>query len=246
MFEPTTLAAIVGVFLTAGSLMAIALQIRDSRRLAKAQFVSNLESDLAGHYRTYSKLLPGEPWSSLCKGPETSNETSDIIAYLGFFAKIKFLLDLGALDLNLVNRMFTFRFYLAAHNRHVQEKILYSSLYCQYWAEIFSLHSQWSSFRVSKGLPIPFEDESLDKVDPGKYKKIVDGWRAQSSSLNIFLRTWMRLSRQNFSHRIRMQAPPQESRHPEDQTADGEEDGEPDEPFLAGESAYSEERDRDA
>jgi hypothetical protein len=173
-------ATTIGVFLTAGGLIAVAFQIRDTRRLAKAQFVSNLENDLTSHYSTYGKLLPGETWSNNCTGPRTKGELAEIIPYLSFFAKLKFLLDLGAVDLALINRMFSFRFFLAVHNEHVQHQIIFSDLYYPYWAEIIVLHSQWLVYRRENRLAIPFEEANPAVRYSEKYQEILNDWKASS------------------------------------------------------------------
>jgi hypothetical protein len=174
--QPAALAAIVGFLLTVAGLLAIAQQIRDTRRLTKAQFVSNLENDLSTHYLTYTKLLPGEIWSNAGVGPQKSEEVATIVLYLSFFAKLKFLLDLGVLDLSLINRMFSFRFFLVVHNKHVQGRILYSDLYERYWSEIFALHAQWAEYRRARKFPIPFMEASLELHDPIRYRSTLQAW----------------------------------------------------------------------
>jgi hypothetical protein len=173
-------ATTLGIFLTATGLIALALQIRDTRRLAQAQFVSNLENDLTAHYKTYSKILPGEPWSNDGAGPATKSELAEIIPYLSFFAKLKFLLDLGAVDLRIINRMFSFRFFLVVHNEHVQREIIFSTIYYPYWAEVIALHAQWLEYRKERGLPIPFEATNLAVRYPKECRDVLSAWEEQS------------------------------------------------------------------
>lgn len=125
-------------------------------------------------YDTYARLLPGEGWSSASVGPQNRDELSQIIRYVGFFAKIKLLIDIDAIDIQTIDRMFVFRFFLAVHNRHVQEQILYSPLYEGYWSQIFELHHRWSEFRRSRNLKIPFSESSLELFDKSRYSLFVE------------------------------------------------------------------------
>src|SRR5438105_310456 len=85
------IAGSLGVVVTAGGLIFVALQIRDARKAVQAQFINELSVEAASMYDTYTKLLPGESWSSTGDGPKSREELAKIIAYLGFFAKVKFL-----------------------------------------------------------------------------------------------------------------------------------------------------------
>jgi hypothetical protein len=167
-------AGTVSVFVTGVGLWFVARQIKDGRRAIKAQFISGLENEVMGLYEVYTKLLPDGVWASSQVGPRSREEVSKIVPYLGFFAKIKFLIDLDAIDLPTVNRMFVFRFFLAVNNRHVQEKILYADLYEDYWSEIFALYHDWTRLRRRYNLKIPFEDTSLESYDPERYRLLID------------------------------------------------------------------------
>jgi hypothetical protein len=159
----------LGVVVTAGGLIFVAFQIRDARKAVQSQFINELSVEAASMYDTYTKLLPGESWSSSGSGPQTRDDLAKIIAYLGFFAKIKFLIEKKAIDIKTVDRMFAFRFFLVVHNRHVQEKILYADLYEDYWAGIFALHYIWVNFRTSQNSNIAWSESSLDSFDNTRY-----------------------------------------------------------------------------
>lgn len=156
------IASIVGLFFAGTSVYYLARQVRESRRAVRAQFISGLENEFAALYDTYSKLLPDGEWFSTGIGPQGYSEIARLAFYLSFFAKLDYLIGLGAIDLQTVNRLFAFRFFLAVHNRHVQEQILYSGLFANYWADIFDLHRKWLQYRREEGLGIPFPDAILD------------------------------------------------------------------------------------
>lgn len=77
--------------------------------------------------------------------------------------------------------MFVFRFFLAVHNCHVQEQILYSPLYENYWSQIFELHHSWSEFRRSKNLKIPFSETSLELFDQSRYSLLLEETKMELS-----------------------------------------------------------------
>lgn len=164
----------LGVVVTAGGLIFVAFQIRDARKAVQSQFINELSVEAASMYDTYTKLLPGESWSSSGSGPQTRDELAKIIAYLGFFAKIKILLEKRAIDIKTVDRMFAFRFFLVVHNRHAQEKILYADLYREeYWAGIFALHYIWVDFKKSQNSKIPWSENSLESFDNTRYLELI-------------------------------------------------------------------------
>lgn len=168
------ISGIAGVIVTAGGLYFVARQIRVARESVKAQFINELSMEAANMYDTYTKLLPGEAWSSAGAGPQSLTERAQLIAFLGFFAKIKFLIEIEAIDLKTVDRMFAFRFFLIAHNRHVQEQILYADLYEDYWAGIFGLHYEWTKFRTEQNLTIPWSESNLESFDQVRYLSLIE------------------------------------------------------------------------
>lgn len=164
----TALVTILGVWL-------VVHQIKDGRRAMKTQFISKLETEIASLNDIYAKLLPGETWSSPEIGPKGREEISKIVPYLGFFAKIKFLIDEKAIDLATIDGMFAFRFFLVVNNRHVQQWILFSDVYEDYWSEIFALHSKWIQHRRKHNLKIPFEETSIELYDSVRYSSLARG-----------------------------------------------------------------------
>src|SRR5215213_9782598 len=102
-------ASIVGSLSAAASVLYLAKQIKDSRRTVKAQFISSLEHEFIALFDTYAKLFPDEVWSSKGVGPKNPAELAKLIFYLGFFEKIAYLINLGALDFQTANQLFAFR-----------------------------------------------------------------------------------------------------------------------------------------
>ena len=66
--EVAAIATALGVFLTAPSLIFVAIQIRNARKAVRAQFINELGREAQSMYDTYTKLIPGEAWSSEKEG----------------------------------------------------------------------------------------------------------------------------------------------------------------------------------
>jgi hypothetical protein len=156
------LASLGGLFFAGASVYYLARQVKESRKAVKAQFISSLENEFAALYDTYSKLLPDGDWFSTGCGPKGYAEIAQVAFYLSFCGKLEYLIELGAIDIETVNRLFAFRFFLAAHNTHVQEQILYADLLGDYWSDVFDLHRRWLEYRERKGLGVPFPHSILD------------------------------------------------------------------------------------
>jgi|ERR1044072_2024588 hypothetical protein len=161
-------ASIIGSLSAAASVFYLAKQIKYSRRTVKAQFISSLEHEFTVLFDTYTKLLPGEVWSSKEIGPKEPSELAKLIFYLGFFEKVAYLINLGALDFQTVDHLFAFRFFLITNNVHVQKNVLYSALFKDCWREIFDLHRKWSQFRLSRNQELLFEETSLTSLEEGE------------------------------------------------------------------------------
>jgi hypothetical protein len=172
-----SIAAVISVILAYRSLRHLSEQVSKAKALARCQFISELEREIVGHYETYAKLLPqgvwslegAGIWSTARVGPQNRNDIARVVAYLGFFAKIKFLIDSEVVELEDVDRMFAFRFFLVVNNRHVQRKILRSREYTPYWSVIQELYDKWTAHRTKRGRPIPFEENSLGSYNSEDY-----------------------------------------------------------------------------
>jgi len=172
----SAIATLSGVIVTGSGLLFIARQIADSRRFIKAQFINGLDNEILSHHITYSKLFLGEV--------PKDEELLKFADCLAFFEKIKLLIDNNTIDFKTIDVMFAFRFFLVVHNRHIQDKILYSEKFKGHFLAIFALHKDWVEYRTSRKLKIPYENSSLDLMDKNIYNAYVENYK-KSILLNI-------------------------------------------------------------
>jgi hypothetical protein len=159
------LATMIGSLSTAVGIFYLAKQLKDNRRTVTAEFISDLESEFSTLSEVYYNLLPGGIWSASGTGPIGLKELSKIIFYLSFFGKIEYLINLKVLDFPTIDQLFAFRFFLVTNNIHTQEKVLYSSMYQNYWLDVYRLHRRWTLYRRERGFEIPFENEAMLKYE---------------------------------------------------------------------------------
>jgi len=150
------IAAVAGSIVASLTLVFIALQMKDRRRFTQAELINTLEAEFRSLYHVYEKLLPDCEWSSTKSGPASSQNLCDIEAYVQFFERMEFVLELGALDLRNLDRLYGQRFFLVMHNLHVQEKLLYRDE--DYFLALIQLYRRWYAYREAHGLPFPNPD----------------------------------------------------------------------------------------
>ncbi len=170
------IAATLGVFVTFYGVIFLIRQIKDSRRFIKAQFVNELDREILSHCNVYNKFLPGGEWKKSIK--EDDIDLDKVINYLGFFEKVKLLVDENTIDFPTIDKMFALRFFQIINNKIIQDAILYADELREHLTPIFALHYQWIEYRTSKSIKIPSEDNCLMKYKPTLYKSLVDQYHS--------------------------------------------------------------------
>lgn len=146
-------ATISGSIVASVTLLFIAVQMRDRRRFTQAELINTLEAEFRGLYHVYEKLLPTGEWSNSNGGPNSMEDLCEIESYVQFFERMEFVLELGALDLRNLDRLYAHRFFLVMHNVHVQGKLLYRDE--PYFSALIKLYRRWYGYRRARGLPLP-------------------------------------------------------------------------------------------
>ena len=154
--------AIVGI-------VYIARQVADTRRFTRAQLLNQLEKESSDYRDVYLKVT-GE-WAADKGDPPTEYELQDVFDALGWYVRIKLLLDSKVIDLPTVDAVFAYRFFLLVNNRTVQQSALYPD--GDDFATVFALHKQWSDYRRSRGESIAHAATDLRLYDPRQYDEFV-------------------------------------------------------------------------
>jgi hypothetical protein len=144
---------------TALGLLFVARQIREAGKVANADFVLRVEEGFNGPLTaTYQKLIPGAPWAPDQPGPSTHAEVSELEKYVDYFTTLQVLRTQGLIDLDTIDSMFAFRFFIAVNNPHTRRVLEPNK---GYWEFLYKLYDDWVAFRKSKNKPVPQEQHRL-------------------------------------------------------------------------------------
>jgi hypothetical protein len=149
------ISSVTSAFTSLVAIPFVAVQLRSSNRIAKAQLINELERDIALHSATYTMLTPGGKWydSQAQLGDE---DTVAILKYISFFERVNAIVDTGVLDLPTIDLIFAGRFFYLFNNPHVTKIMTNSEIY-PYVTTMRGLYAQWYAYRKARNLPIPLE-----------------------------------------------------------------------------------------
>ena len=153
--------------ITAVTLIFLGLQLRATRRDVLRQFVNQLG-------REFEELNTAfEPLLRMGSGDIPSDE--EALRCLKFFERVKTLSDIGVLDLQILDAMFGYQFFLLVNNLQLQDNLLI----CEdnYFPEVFALHSQLTILRRKRAIEIPLGDSDLALRNTNKYAENLKHYR---------------------------------------------------------------------
>lgn len=87
----------------------------------------------------------------------------NFVNYLVHLEGLAPLIIEGLLNLEHIDDLLSYRFYLAVNNKELQEKEL--KPFADYYRGCFKIYKIWTEYRKKKGYSILLEDSSLDKWD---------------------------------------------------------------------------------
>lgn len=149
-------AAVLSAVATTLGIGFLIWQIRLARRVASADFLLRLERDFAGYVDTYQKLRPHGPWAPHATGPADEADVVKLVTYLNFFGSLHIMVARGFLDLDTIDKMFAYRFFIAMHNPHTLERVIGPDR--AYWGQVLDLYREWMALRHGRGTETP-QDE---------------------------------------------------------------------------------------
>ena len=158
----TVITAFVGVC----GVVVFFFQWERSRKLNQAQFIVNLYSGFMSNcaiVELYSKL----------EDPKKTIDIEDKVrmtAYLSYFEMIHILLKDNILSIKEVNDLFAYQFFLAVHDKRVQEIELKRD--AVYYPEIFKLHNKLLIYRINHDMPVMNIENSLEITCEKEYQNI--------------------------------------------------------------------------
>ncbi len=150
-------------------ILFIAWQVSDTRRFTKSQVLNDLEKE-SKEYRQVYMMITGS-WQATQEVSPQEEQLHDIFDCLGFFERIKILLDNRVIDMSTVDRLFGYRFFLLVNNPHVQKFALYPDGHD--FTTVFALHKQWTQYRQLHGGEITQKETNLPLFNPKAYDEFV-------------------------------------------------------------------------
>ena len=138
---------IISTVIAVVSAVLIIVELSDSRKLQRAEFVLNLNQ----------AFIENESYASLYTKLESSEQNINIDRievsnYLTFFESIYLLLQEKVIDMRVLDDLFAYRFFLAVHNKKVQDIKLVHTPYN--FRNIYYLEDIWMKYREKNKLTI--------------------------------------------------------------------------------------------
>lgn len=100
----------------------------------------------------------------------TDENHQKFVNYLVYLESIAPLVIKNILDLEYIDDLMAYRFFIAVNNPELQEKELFK--FPEYYKGCFKLYKEWSQYRNKHDLKIPMEDTALNKwSDFSKYSE---------------------------------------------------------------------------
>lgn len=146
-------------------LLGLLYQFKREKDLSEANFTIQLNesfhnnSDIIDMYR---KLELNKNVNQEIN-PFTDDEIIKLATYISFFEPFNNLIERKIIAIKSFDKLFSYKFFLAVNNKHVQEMILCKPEKIEAWTEIFRLHFIWKSYKIKSGLPLSLEINDLSK-----------------------------------------------------------------------------------
>jgi len=166
------------------SLIIAICQLTDSKEIARATFITEINRSFVEN-KLYMKLYDAFQccydgtckYSHCCTGDcQLKYPKSYVSNYLTFFETIYLLTQNNVISFDLIDDLFSYRFFLAVHHKFVQQTKL--QVQPQNFKNIFILEKQWFEYRKKHGKNIDGVYSknrlSLMKLPQGiKYKTLI-------------------------------------------------------------------------
>jgi hypothetical protein len=133
----------------------VAIQLKSSNQIAKAQLMNELERDISLHADTYTALTTGGKWYEQSIDLTDSDKVA-ILKYISFFERVHVIVKTNVLDLETIDDIFAGRFFYLFNNPHVKQ-LMNTSEINPYMASIYELYNKWYEHRKNRSLLIPFD-----------------------------------------------------------------------------------------
>jgi len=164
--EAANIATAIGLAVAAIGLLIASMQMRVAQKVARAQFLHELEKDAQRFQSVYGHLLPigNSPPEKDVKDGTAGLERDMLVLFsaLAFFEKVHLLIQNESVDLPAIDSLFGGRFFMLVHSPLTQALILRRPEYTPYFEALRDLYSQWYHYRREHALPMFQSENRID------------------------------------------------------------------------------------
>lgn len=157
--------------------ISIWFEMKRSKDMAEGEFITNLNESFLSNSDVkiiYKKLSDNEILDK--------DDKSSIVEYLTFFETIFILIERNVIDINIVDDLFSYRFFIAINNKYIQEYELVKD--DKYYKNIYTLDYIWTEYRKNNGLEIN-ELNSLRNANSNYYDMIKEKYKKNGRVMKI-------------------------------------------------------------
>lgn len=162
----SAITAIIGI-------VAIWYQLKKDKELNEAQFIFELNNNFYQNediLRVYK--ICNDVYIKKSKTTGLTKKDEGLVSqYFSFFGIINTFIEKGVLKIDLIDRTFSYRYFLVANNSEIQDLFLIND--ADYYRGNYRLYAQWSLYRKSKGYEIILSENDLLKKNPRAFDKKV-------------------------------------------------------------------------
>lgn len=128
-------------------------QLKNSRTIAYLDFLLRVDEAFQKHQEVHQLLQPAFAWGNNKAGPQSAEDWFKVTSYMGLFERVNFLIDIGAEQLEMVDKFHGYRVYNIVSNNTIREAKLENQKTAAYWEEFIRLwlklkplHPEWNEY----------------------------------------------------------------------------------------------------
>lgn len=152
----TTITAIIGA-------VALWIQFSKDKQINQASFIVEFYQTFYSQKENLIVLAELDKKYSNEKYTSLKSIKPEVLNYLGWIRSLCSLIDRGVLNIEAVDEIYGYKFFIILNNKEVQEMEL--SKYPNLYRLMFRTHKIWSDYRKKKGGHLICESEDLSLIE---------------------------------------------------------------------------------
>ena len=166
LFLDATIGSRIVTVITVGSAVlgaaSIFVQYTRDKNVNQANFILEYGKYFYSLNKTEETLLLLDKYRTGNKEIVDKIDYSGIVNYLFWCEELSTLYQKGVVDLETIDNIFSYMFFIITNNKYVQDTELVPQ--AEFYKGTFFLHKEWTAYKRKTKQPIINENESLEKV----------------------------------------------------------------------------------